>query len=129
MPRRTDTLAVVVACDDGELRERAAAALQAAGGIEIVAAIDTVRMGPTTSRLRPDAVVLISPRPRHVDLGRISTLARERAKRPATVVLLADDPDAIGDRARAAGAALVAAVPDGEAAGLAGALRRLCGPS
>lgn len=128
MPRRTDMLAVVVACDDGGLRERVAAALHAAGGLEIVATIDTVRITPSTSRLRPDAVVLISPRPRHVDLGRISTLTRERSKRPVTVVLLADDPEAIGERARTAGAAVVAAVPKGDAAELADELRRRCAP-
>lgn len=128
MPRRSDMLAVVVACDDGRLRERVAAALGAAHGVEVVAAIDTVRMGPSTTRLRPHAVVLVSPQPRHVDLGRVGTLARERAKRPPVVVLLVDDPDAIRDRARAAGAALVCAVPPGDAGELAAALHRLCGP-
>jgi DNA-binding NarL/FixJ family response regulator len=127
MPRRSDTLAVVVACDDGRLRERVAKALGAAEGIEVVAAIDTVRMGPSATRLRPDAVVLISPRPRFVDLGRIGTLARERAKWAPVVVLLADDPEAIDERARAAGAKLAGPVPDGDARDLACALRRLCG--
>ncbi|MDQ4118138.1 MAG: hypothetical protein M3235_14430 [Actinomycetota bacterium] len=122
-----DMPAVVVACDDGALRDRVATTLGAAG-VDVVAAIDTVRMGPATSRLRPDAVVLISPRPRHVDLGRIGTLARERAKQAPAVVLLADDPDAIGERARAVGAALVGPVPDGCAGDLAAELRRLCRP-
>lgn len=127
MPRRTDMPAVVVACDDGRLRDRVAAAL-AAGGLEVVAAIDTVRMGPSTTRLRPDAVVLISPRPRYVDLGRIGTLARERAKWTPAVVLLADDPEAIAERARTAGAALVGSVPAGDVGDLVDELRRLCGP-
>jgi AmiR/NasT family two-component response regulator len=126
VPRRTDLLTVVVACDDGRLRERVAAALVAAGGVEVLAAIDTVRAVPSTTRLRPEAVVLISPRPRHIDLGRIGTL--ERTKRPPVVVLLADDPDAIGERARAAGATLVAAVPSEDARDLVAELARLCGP-
>lgn len=125
MPRRPALLSVVVACDDGRLRDRIAVALDAAG-VAVVAAIDTVRMGPSASRLRPDAVVLISPRPRYVDLGRIGTLARDRAKRAPAVVLLADEPDVIDERARAAGALLVASVPDGDAGDLAGELRRLC---
>ena len=127
MPHRMNTLAVVVACDDGTLREHVATTL-GAEGVRVVAAIDTVRVSPATTRLRPDAVVLISPRPRHVDLGRIGTLARERAKRTPAVVLLADDPEAIEDRARAAGAVLVGPVPKGDAGDLADELRRLCRP-
>ncbi|TCK25964.1 hypothetical protein [Pseudonocardia endophytica] len=128
MPRRTDLLSVVVACDDVGLRERVVAALGRAGGIDVVAAIDTVGMTPSASRLRPDVVVLVSPRPRHLDLGRISTLTREGSKRPSVVVLLADEPDAVGERARAAGAALVAPVPAGDAGDLVDELVRLRGP-
>lgn len=127
MQRHTDTLAVVVAGDDGHLRERVASGLRAAGGVAVVAAVDTVRMAPTVTRLRPEAVILISPRPRHIDLGRIGTLARERANRPAAVLLLADEPETIVDRARAAGTTSVGPVPhdDDAIANLAAELRRL----
>lgn len=127
MPRHTDALAIVVACDDGQLRERVASGLRAAGGVDVVAAVDTVRMAPSVTRLRPEAVILISPRPRHIDLGRIGTLTRERANRPAAVVLLADEPETIVDRARAAGTTFVGPVPRGDdaVADLAAELRRL----
>ncbi len=125
MGRRTE-LAVVVACDDVHLCERVGTALGAADGIEVVDVVDTTRMISVTTRRRPDAVVLVIRRPRHVDLGRIGSLTRDRAKRPPVVVLLVDAPQAVEERAHQAGATLVGQIPAEDAGGLAADLHRLC---
>lgn len=132
MGRRTDLLAVVVAGDDAPQRERVTTALDADGGFTVVASVDTTRMVSAATRLRPDAVVLLSPRPRHVDLGRIGSLTRDRAGRPPVVALLAEDPSAVDKRARTAGAATVGPIPapgteQAALAGLAEEIRLLSG--